>query len=156
MSYERIKLSNKRIPPVSDPIWQDNRMKELWREWKLEKIRVEKYRNKKDTIAKLKREHPLLCNWEIELHWLESLVKLDSDMREKIHDLVKEIRRENKEQEKVNETELEAGKKLKEMKKEDTRERKAAEALLMLQNPEHYQPRRSSRIAKQRLNDDFN
>lgn len=157
MSYEHNKLSNKRLPPHDDPVWKDTRMKELWKEWKLEKTHSEKYCYKKDTTAKLKKENPLLCNWEIELLWKESLLKMDRDMREKMHDLVKEVRRENKEQENVKESELQAEKEINAMKKQERRERKAAEALLMLQNPQHYQPRRSSRISKQTaLNDDFN
>ena len=153
MSYEHNKLSNKRLPPDSDPVWKDKRVKELWKEWKLEKTHSEKYHHKKVTIAQLKKENPLLCNWELELLWKESLLKIDSYMREKMHDLIKEVRRETKEQEDVNNAKLLAEKKLKAMKGEERRERKAAEALLMLQNPQHYQPRRSPRISKQQLND---
>ena len=146
------KLSNMRLPLPNDPIWHDEQIKEINNEWIKETTRLRNYHYKKKTFANLKKMNPELTQWDIELMWSSSLRDLDREYRAKIHNLVKDIRRENNEKEKIKETALKEEKELKAKKRHDTKERKAAEALLMLQNPELYKPRRSSRIAKNQQN----
>jgi len=144
----RTKVSNLRLPLPNDPVWHEKRVKELNNEWRTEKVKLENSRYKRQYFANLKTMNPEIPHWDMEIMWNATLRDTDREYREKIYNLVKEVRRENKEQEEIKETALQKEKELKEKKRYDTKERKAAEALLMLQNPELYKSRRSSRIAK--------
>ena len=142
------KVSNLRLPLPNDPVWHEERVKEVNNEWRTEKAKLENSRYKRQYFANLKTMNPELTQWDMEIVRSSTLRDIDREYRAKIYNLVKEIRRENKEQEKIHEAALQKEKELKEKNKYDTKERKAAEALLMLQNPELYKPRRSERIAK--------